>query len=296
MKFVRIETDNFLNINSGSSSTFSTNIPPDIALFIGKNGCGKSILLEQIAHSVQGGLSNPIQQLRQAMDNYGNTFKSTSVTAHFDFGQHTVKFERTTQNQIDSRNSFSGHPQGMCVYVPASRDFSKDNDKSLRDMDFPYGQRLSIFDRNQENNFEKILVSLSSKEIQASYHKFSSTKETATLQRIRSAYKIIFPSIELLGAYGSVFLAKKNNSSFPISFLSHGEKQALILFTTLAKEPTLDESIVIIDEPEIGLSKEIRVNLASALRNLSPSLQIIIATHSKEIIESVDPSKIVPLT
>lgn len=163
-------------------------------------------------------------------------------------------------------------------------------------MDFPYGQRLSIFDQNQETNFEKILVSLSNKEIQAIHHKFTSSKETATLQRIRSAYKIIFPAIDLLGAYGSSFLAKKNGSSFPISFLSHGEKQALILFTTLAKEPTLDESIIIIDEPEIGLAKDIRTNLAGALRNLSPSLQIIIATHSKEIIESVDPSRIVPLT
>jgi predicted ATP-binding protein involved in virulence len=230
------------------------------------------------------------------MDNYGNTFKSTSIIAHFDFGQHTIKFQQAIQNSVDSRNSFANQPNGICIYVPASRDFSKQNDKRLQDMDFPYGQRLFIFDHNQENNFEKILVSLSSKEIQANHHKFASTKETATLQRIRSAYKIIFPAIDLIGAYGSVFLAKKNGSSFPISFLSHGEKQALILFTTLAKEPTLDESIVIIDEPEIGLAKEIRTNLTSALRSLSPSLQIIVATHSKEIIESVDPSKIVPLT
>ena len=292
MKVTNIQTNQFINIGNSTNLQFSSAVPSDVAIFVGKNGSGKSILLEQVAYSSQGGISNTLQQMRQTMNSFPNQFKHLNVKVGFDFGSHDLKFDQT--------NNFLNNPQltqssGICIYVPASRDFPAANDRRIQDMDFSYGQKLFIFDQGQENNFERTLVSLSNKEIQAKHHNLGPTREAATLDRIRSAYRILFPDIELIGTYGFQFIAKKNGSLFPISSASHGEKQALILLTALAKEPNLNDSVIIIDEPEIGLSKSIREKFISSLQALSTNLQIIVATHSKEVIESVDPTKIIPV-
>lgn len=52
-----------------------------------------------------------------------------------------------------------------------------------------------------------------------------------------------------------------------------------------------DESLLIIDEPEIYLHPDVQRQLLSILRRLGPS--IVLATHSTEIISEADPSEIV---
>lgn len=292
MKITNLDTQSFIKVGNSTSGRYSTAIPSDVAVFVGQNGSGKSILLEQVAHSVQGGVSPKLQHIRNTMRSFQNQFVPLSIRTTFDHGHHSVTFD---QNNSFNQTNNLGQSSGICIFVPASRDFSETNDRRIQDIDFPYGQKLFIFDQNQETNFEKILVSLSNKEIQAAHHGLGATREAATLARIRSAFSILFPNITLVGAFGYQFLARKDNISYPISFSSHGEKQALILLTMLAKEPNLDDSMIIIDEPEIGLSRAIRENLISAIRSLGNNLQLLVSTHSKEIIESVDPHNILTL-
>ena len=72
-------------------------------------------------------------------------------------------------------------------------------------------------------------------------------------------------------------------NSFPWSNLSSGEKQLLIQFL----EVLLQESksvIFIADEPEISLHVKWQENLLSAIRGLNENAQLIIATHSPDIV------------
>lgn len=81
----------------------------------------------------------------------------------------------------------------------------------------------------------------------------------------------------------SFSLDEDSSRSFPWSNLSSGEKQLLIQFL----EVLLQESrsvIFIADEPEISLHVIWQENLLKVIRNLNENAQLIIATHSPDIV------------
>ena len=70
--------------------------------------------------------------------------------------------------------------------------------------------------------------------------------------------------------------------SLPLSSLSSGEKQLLILLTeTLLQQK--QPYVFIADEPELSLHIEWQRNLIYSIRRLNPLAQIIFATHAPEI-------------
>jgi predicted ATPase len=77
-----------------------------------------------------------------------------------------------------------------------------------------------------------------------------------------------------------------------ISRLSSGEKQLLrILVETIMA----GSSPIIIDEPEISMHIDWQKKLLSVMRVINPEAQIIVATHSPEIMASFDDEKIFKL-
>lgn len=75
----------------------------------------------------------------------------------------------------------------------------------------------------------------------------------------------------------------KEEDEINISQLSSGEKQLIILLTEtlLQKE---NETLFIADEPELSLHIEWQRKVISSISQLNPNSQIIVATHSPEIV------------
>jgi energy-coupling factor transporter ATP-binding protein EcfA2 len=74
-----------------------------------------------------------------------------------------------------------------------------------------------------------------------------------------------------------------------LASLSSGEKQLLrILLETMSA----GESSIIIDEPEISMHVDWQKRLVAAMRQLNPKCQIIMATHSPEIMAELEDDKI----
>ncbi len=65
--------------------------------------------------------------------------------------------------------------------------------------------------------------------------------------------------------------------------LSSGEKQLLVIFLTVLIQDN-KPSILFMDEPEISLHIEWQRKLITYIRELNPNVQLIIATHSPDII------------
>jgi predicted ATP-dependent endonuclease of OLD family len=87
----------------------------------------------------------------------------------------------------------------------------------------------------------------------------------------------------------SVEVHAKNDVKIGLQSLSSGEKHILrILFEALRAGP----SSLIIDEPEISLHIDWQRELIKALRELNPKCQLIVATHSPEVMAEIDNSKI----
>ncbi len=71
--------------------------------------------------------------------------------------------------------------------------------------------------------------------------------------------------------------------SIIISQLSSGEKQLIILLTeTLLQKKS--QTIFIADEPELSLHIEWQRKIIPSIKELNPNAQIIVATHSPEIV------------
>jgi predicted ATPase len=87
----------------------------------------------------------------------------------------------------------------------------------------------------------------------------------------------------------SIEVSVKDNAKIALARLSSGEKQLLrILIDTLLAA----FNAVILDEPEISLHVDWQKILIPTMRQLSPDAQLIIATHSPEIMEEVDDKNI----
>ncbi|MGY4293091.1 ABC-type cobalamin/Fe3+-siderophores transport system ATPase subunit [Bradyrhizobium sp. i1.4.4] len=76
-----------------------------------------------------------------------------------------------------------------------------------------------------------------------------------------------------------------SGKSTDITALSSGERQIFVLITHLLFNPSMrDENILLIDEPELSLHLKWQRQFVPAIRTASPSIQMILATHSPEII------------
>jgi len=71
----------------------------------------------------------------------------------------------------------------------------------------------------------------------------------------------------------------------PISALSSGERQLLVMLAHLSLNPNLSGSgVFIVDEPELSLHIDWQERFVDAIREANPKVQLILATHSPAII------------
>jgi predicted ATP-dependent endonuclease of OLD family len=77
--------------------------------------------------------------------------------------------------------------------------------------------------------------------------------------------------------------------SIPLASLSSGEKQLLRI---LLEALTAEKNSIIVDEPEISMHVEWQRRLLNAMQTLNSGCQIVVATHSPEIMADVDDDKI----
>lgn len=74
-----------------------------------------------------------------------------------------------------------------------------------------------------------------------------------------------------------------------ITALSSGERQIFVLITHLLFNPSMRaENILLIDEPELSLHLKWQRQFVPAIRTASPAIQMILATHSPEIVFNAD--------
>jgi predicted ATPase len=84
----------------------------------------------------------------------------------------------------------------------------------------------------------------------------------------------------------------KDKDSVPLGLLSSGEKQVLRLLVEVLR---VEENAILIDEPELSMHIDWQRELVAHMRQLNPEAQLIIATHSPEIMAEVPDQRIYKL-
>lgn len=83
-----------------------------------------------------------------------------------------------------------------------------------------------------------------------------------------------------------------DDQRLPLSRLSSGEKHVLLI---LVEVLLAAESTIIVDEPEISMHVDWQASLVDAMRTLNPDAQILLATHSPEILATVPDHQILEI-
>ena len=84
---------------------------------------------------------------------------------------------------------------------------------------------------------------------------------------------------------GQLEVSPRGGRGKPISALSSGERQLLVMLAHLSLNPSLAHSgVFIVDEPELSLHIDWQEKFVDAIQEANPKVQIILATHSPAIV------------
>ena len=107
---------------------------------------------------------------------------------------------------------------------------------------------------------------------------------TNFLESVNSFYSDTQKSL-VIDTVGQLGIMRPDNSVVPIDALSSGERQLLIIFAHLLfNEYGTRSNVFIIDEPELSLHLKWQERFVEKAIEVSPTTQLILATHSPEII------------
>ena len=147
-----------------------------------------------------------------------------------------------------------------------------------------------LIDQNIINDVPSYLVSLVNTEI----FKYEDLPIKEAIKKIcdeiNSIFNLLDMDIEMIGVNKNSdnmpLFKNKFGIEFDINSLSSGEKQLFLRAMTL-KMLDINNSVILIDEPEISLHPKWQQKIVKVYEGIGENNQIIIATHSPHIVSSV---------
>ena len=302
-----------LNINFESNDKVLNTI-----ILIGVNGSGKTRILESIYHCFKIFKStvvdlelfyekNENEVLKSLMDSEGLTEIEKEMQKDIDYIDclRNIKYynedykEGKNQNinsKIISQSFKKLKIFPKIIYVPTEINFQK----------VEIASPMLVQEYSFLNIVDSILIKDVPSYIATRIMEMANEQENTPMGEIRAAvFKEINEIFEILDLGIKISGISKNAKSIPIftnsagdkfdiNELSSGEKQ-LFLRTLAIKMLNPENSIILIDEPELSLHPKWQQRIVDVYRKIGKNNQIIIATHSPHILGSVKKENIMLL-
>lgn len=253
--------------------------PLNTIVLIGENGTGKTTLLKSVIEFINADerdfkreeFSGSIENKNGKLEIDINNEEFASLQTIFMLGDINV-----------DRLGFK------VVYMPAEINF--DNLKKV-DNTFKFSPKfLNIVDQNITENVPSFIATKINKEIFKNRNKIIGEVIDGVCQEINSIFTSMDLDVKLIGLSEDeetkpVF---KNNlgKEFNINGLSSGEKQLFLRALSL-NFLEVNNSVILIDEPEISLHPSWQQKIIKVYENIGENNQIIIATHSPHVIANI---------
>lgn len=263
---------NFNNLNEGILST---------VVIIGENGSGKTTLLKNIYDAFD-------------IDERGyEEVENNKVELTPALYTVTVKLENNEGGIV--------HPDGRCfdidnhknhpkvIYMPTEINFEKINkvDNTLNFM--PYFQ--NAIDQNMTQNIPSLIATKINKEIFRNRNKTIGSVIDNVCDDLNSIFAVMDLDVKLIGlsetSETKPIFRNSSGNEFDITGLSSGEKQLFLRALSL-KFLEVNNSVILIDEPEISLHPQWQKKIIDVYESIGKNNQLIIATHSPHIIGDIE--------
>lgn len=287
--------DIFINLKDSQDSVLNT------VVIAGNNGSGKTTMLETI-----------FDILTDEKNKFDNSVLDINLKSLVD---QNYKINRYPQNVLDDvstfsvnytefdfNNAFKGKSRifstmfknikeenrPKIIYMPAEISFDKLTTKE-KSYEYNYAFK-NVIDKKHVND---VPTYISSKIIDSLMNNENMKAKDATdkaCKEINDIFKFLDIDAQMIGLKkeGEKLPIFKNSSGdeFDINGLSSGEKQLFVRALTL-KMIRANNSIILIDEPEISLHPKWQQKIIKVYEKIGKNNQIIVATHSPHIVSSV---------
>lgn len=129
-----------------------------------------------------------------------------------------------------------------------------------------------------------------------------SLKNKNIFEKIKESFKIFFPNkifLEKLSRDDDnqdfrLMIENEDKSIVDLDQLSSGEREVIAFFTYLCTK-AINNSIIIIDEPELHLHSKWQSIILYAIHKIFPNVQLFVASHSNEIHQASSESELFEL-
>ena len=298
MKIKNLHIKEFKGLRDISINFEKNDKPLDLVVLAGSNGSGKTRVLESILDYFQK-IVNHIEN-----ENVAGVFFETDEQNCLNQGYNSNMLYLILNNYNDENIVERGRKVveenlkvfPKIIYVPTETNFQKVEIASpmlVREYKF-----LNIVDTELIKDVPSYIATR--------IIEMANDQEDTPMQEIRTAvFKEINEIFEILDLDIKISGISKNAKSIPIftnssgdkfdiNELSSGEKQ-LFLRTLAIKMLNPENSIILIDEPELSLHPKWQQRIVDVYRKIGKNNQIIIATHSPHILGSVKKDNIMLL-
>ncbi len=267
----------------------------DLVVLAGSNGSGKTRVLESILEYFQDYIyhnykrnSNKIEMYFEekekiCRDNVGNEMELYAGLKEFSYNE--TNNPRNEKN-IKIKKELDILPK--VIYVPTEINFQK-MDIAITNLVQKY-EFLNIVNTNLINDIPSYIATKMISEMFKNKNEKVGDVQKKVFNEINEIFEnlSIDVKVEDISQDGRNITLFTNSSGdeFDINELSSGEKQ-LFLRTLAIKMLNPENSIILIDEPELSLHPKWQQRIVDVYRKIGKNNQIIIATHSPYILGSV---------
>ena len=290
MKIKNLHIKEFKGLRDISINFEKNDEPLDLVVLAGSNGSGKTRVLESILKYFQDNLNYKQNNIEVGI--FYEEKEKNCISNVRDFFSELESFSYCEANNplhekhIEIKNKLDILPK--IIYVPTEINFQKMDVASTTLV-----QEYKFINIVNTNLIKDIPSYIATKMISAML-KNKNEKVGDVQKKVFNEINEIFENLSIdvkvedISQDGRNITLFTNSSAdkFDINELSSGEKQ-LFLRTLAIKMLNPENSIILIDEPELSLHPKWQQKIVDVYRKIGKNNQIIIATHSPHILGSV---------
>ena len=254
----------------------------------GINGSGKTTLLSLIYNVFLSEINGQDSEIMLDIDNEEKELIKRTLGGKLEANEYfnVAKIDKMLFTPYEWSRDRKQIPR--IVFLPTEINFSN---LEVKTRNYAPAEKFSFYiDQNKVNDVPSYLVSLVNSEV----YKYEDLTIKEAIKKICDEINAIFDlldlDIEMIGvnkdSNNMPLFKNKFGAEFDINSLSSGEKQLFLRAMTL-KMLDINNSVILIDEPEISLHPKWQQKIVKVYEEIGENNQIIIATHSPHIVSSV---------
>lgn len=313
MKIEKIYISNYKNLKNLEIDFKKDNKILDLVILTGSNGSGKTRILECILNCFEDYINSNYREDKNRLDIYFQENEKKCFNESFDLEMFFKVLNRYNWKKVEpfvlggnyKKDDFFEKGKMLkeklevlpkIIYVPTEINFQK-MDTASTTLVQKY-RFINIVDTNLIKDIPSFIATKIITAIFQNKNEKVGDVQKKVFDEINEIFEIleINVKVEDISQDGRNIPIFKNSAGekFDINELSSGEKQ-LFLRTLAIKMLNPENSIILIDEPELSLHPKWQQQIVDVYKKIGKNNQIIIATHSPHILGSVKKENIILL-